>query len=182
MNARRTSAKLGSFASLSLASFVAIAACIIVDGVGFNVTILEAIEPDNVGEQIGEALQNALSGQYSNDHDVSGTVSYRAKLPYGFQGGLQTVPFDKPCGQSFKERAMEIWPGLGGAGGGGGDIGCSGGDMGGGVQLVITGYQPVYVTASVTTPGGGTSTQQVLVGFQPIYGTEVHDSGEPLLC
>ncbi len=55
----------------------------------------------------------------------------------------------------------------GGAGGGG----MCGGAPFGNTQMGwgVTGYKPVYRTASVSTPSG-TSSQQVLVGYEPTYG------------
>ena len=106
-------------------------------------------------------------------------VRYTAKLPIiGLAGGLYSVPFTKPCGKTFQEEANERWPHSASVVGGGiGGGGMCGEGMGGGLEQGVLGYKPVYKTATVSMPGGVSTSQTVLVGYEPVYGmTPAEDS------
>lgn len=136
----------------------------------FAVTLV-AVDIRDIAGDIGGALQAQFGHRYGRDVKASGTVHYTAKLPFGLQGGVNVIPFEKECGKTFQEQANENWPMsasvVGNVGGGGGMCGD-----GGGMESVVIGYKPIYKTATVSVPGsgGGTTSQQVLVGYEPIYG------------
>jgi hypothetical protein len=157
--------KIGIFLSF-FAALTAAAVCIVHDGVSFNSTVT-AVRPNKVAEDIGNALQAQFGSTFGVNHDVTGYVAYTVKLPFGFQGGLQTMPFSKPCGQDFKQRAKEMWPNPIAVGGSGGGIG--GGICGAPIGYGVVGYTPVYQSVQSCTPDGCMK-QDVVVAYEPIYG------------
>lgn len=165
MKMRRTTKGTRYLALLLLLGAAGAAACIKHDGAQFDITVLK-VSPSKVAEEIGGKLEDALGTTFDRNHDVEGVVRYSVKLPWGSSGGLNVIPFTKPCGQNFKERAEELWSNFAGGGDGGS---CGGGLGGGSIGWGVVGYTPVYSTATVTTPEGSHS-EQVLVGFEPVYG------------
>lgn len=149
--------------SLGFASFAAAAACTVHYGVSFDKTLVD-VSPSRYGAEIGDKLQQTYGAQFGVDHDVEGIVRYTVKLPFGLQGGLQSIPFHKPCGATFKDVANEMWP-LSLAIGGGGM--CP--DQGSGSATVV-GYNPIYTSVNVCV-AGSCSTQTVLIGYTPIFNT-----------
>jgi hypothetical protein len=166
MKMRRSKSGTRYTALLLLLAAAGAAACIKHEGPQFDITVLK-VTPSNVASEVGGKLEDALGTTFDRNHDVEGVVRYTIKLPLGLSGGLNVIPFTKPCGQTFKERAEELWSNFAGGGDGGS---CSGGGMGGGtIGWGVVGYTPVYATATVSTPEGSHS-EQVLVGFEPVYG------------
>lgn len=155
--------------SLGLVAGLAIA-CDIIDGVSFDITY-PGVDIRDVAGDIGGALQDQFGSRYGRDVEVSGVVRYTAKIPIiGIINGLYSIPFTKPCGKTFQEEANERWPiSASIAGTGAGDI-CGGSTGGGGLEQGVVGYKPVYKTATVSMPGGVSSSQTVLVGYEPVYG------------
>lgn len=140
-------------------------ACVVHSGPKFAINV-GAVSPATIGKEIGESLQKQLGGTFGRNDDVEGTVSYVAKLPIiGLRGGLYSVPFHKPCGQTFEERAQEIWPLL--SGGGGGLGGVCGSQMS--VETGVVGYRIEYGTAKTCTPAG-CHTESYVKSVEPIYG------------
>jgi hypothetical protein len=167
MKMRRSIGNARYSALLLLLLAAGAAACIKHSGVQFDITVLK-VTPSNVAEEVGKKLEDTLGTTFDRNHDVEGVVRYSVKLPLGLNGGLHSIPFTKPCGQTFKERAEELWSNFAGGGDGGS---CGGGGMGGGgtIGWGVVGYTPVYATATVSTPEGSHS-EQVLVGFEAVYG------------
>lgn len=149
--------------SLVLAPIVAIA-CTVYSGVQFDINV----GPVSSGSELGDKVQAALGSTFGVDTYVEGVVRYQARFPIlNWTGGLMTIPFVKQCGQTFKERAKEIYSASIGGADGSGSGGGSGGGTGGGFGIV--GFRPIYVTGTVCS-GGTCWSEQILVGYDPIYG------------
>ena len=108
MKMRRSIGNARYSALLLLLLAAGAAACIKHSGVQFDITVLK-VTPSNVAEEVGKKLEDTLGTTFDRNHDVEGVVRYSVKLPLGLNGGLHSIPFTKPCGQTFKERAEELW-------------------------------------------------------------------------
>lgn len=149
--------------SLFFAAGAAIA-CTIIDGPSFSMNV-GSVSPKSIAKDIGGRLQSAFGNTWGRNVSVQGTVYYSVDLPFGFQGGLHSIPFTKPCDKTFQEQADALWPVLTDGGGSLGEY-CG---TSGGVQESIIGYSPVYGTAETCVPGSCTSVTY-LKGYEPIYG------------
>lgn len=139
-------------------------ACTIIDGPSFSINI-GGVSPKSIAKDIGGRLQSTFGKTWGSNVSVEGTVYYSVDLPFGYQGGLHSIPFQKPCGKTFQEQADILWPALTGGGGPSGEF-CS---ASGGLQESIVGYSPVYGTAQTCVPGSCTSFTYIK-GYEPIYG------------
>ncbi|TDK26198.1 hypothetical protein E2F46_06260 [Luteimonas aestuarii] len=147
--------------SLLLAPAIALA-CTIYEGVSFDVHVGAV----SSGIELGDRLEAALGSQFGVDTSVEGVVRYQARLPFlNIIGGLMSIPFTKSCGQTFKQRAIEIYSNsVGNADTGGGPGGGNGGGGNGSGQYQVVGYTPIYITGTVCA-NGSCSSQQILIGY-----------------
>lgn len=88
-------------------------ACTALNALSANVGSLSS-NPATAQRQIGERLQAMYGDTVTADHDVEVRVQYQFLL------GTYSLPFHKPCGQTFQEVGAENAAELGSAGGGGG--------------------------------------------------------------
>ncbi|WP_313246854.1 hypothetical protein [Stenotrophomonas rhizophila] len=109
MKMRRSIGNARYSALLLLLLAAGAAACIKHSGVQFDITVLK-VTPSNVAEEVGKKLEDTLGTTFDRNHDVEGVVRYSVKLPLGLNGGLHSIPFTKPCGQTFKERQKSCGP------------------------------------------------------------------------
>jgi hypothetical protein len=120
--------KFGRLAAVGLLISGSAIACTVIDGVAFQAQVAA-----NSLSEAASQLQAQLGSQYGRDHDVQGYVLVRVSV-LGVSGAT-TIPFHKPCGETFEEAGERMQNASASTGGSSGEPGGNqgtGGNHGGG--------------------------------------------------